>query len=123
LEYGPSAQPAATGQSNSLDGATKMAIHDDVRDRVGTAVVNGGSMKPAVISELTWAKLYTKAMHKDIGEISAAIRKTQPATVGPTTKKSAEKLHDQLESANRTVGELSEDAGVRSRPGKSGDKT
>ena len=100
-----------------------MAIHDDVGDRVGTAEVNRRSMKPAVISELTWAKLYTKAMHKDIGEISAAIRKTQPATVGPTTKKSAEKLHDQLESANRTVGELSEDAGVRSRPGKSGDKT
>ncbi len=100
-----------------------MAIHDDVGDRVGTAEVNRRSMKPAVISELTWAKLYTKAMHKDIGEISAAIRKTQPATVGPTTKKSAEKLHDQLESANRTVGELSEDAGVRSRPGKSSGKT
>ena len=100
-----------------------MAIHDDVGDRVGTGVVNGRSMKPAVIAELTWAKLYTKAMHKDIGEISAAIRKTQPATVGPTTKKSAEKLHDQLESANRTVGELSEDAGVRSRPGKSSGKT
>jgi hypothetical protein len=102
---------------------TKMAIHDDVADREETAAVNGRSMKPAVIAELTWAKLYTKAMHRDIGEISAAIRKTQPAAVGPTTKKSAEKLHDQLESANRTVGELSEDACVRSRPGKSGDKT
>ena len=100
-----------------------MAIDDDAGDGVGAAVVDSPSTKPAVIAQLTWAKLYTKAMHKDIGEISAAIRKTQPATVGSTTKKSAEKLHDQLESANRTVGELSEDTGVRSRPGKSGDKT
>jgi hypothetical protein len=101
----------------------KMTIHDDVGEGVGTAAVDGRSVKPAVIAELTWAKLYTKAMHKDIGEISAAIGRTQPATVGPTTKKSAEKLHDQLQSANRTVGELSEHAGVRSRLGKSGDKT
>lgn len=100
-----------------------MTIHDDVGEGVGTAAVDGRSVKPAVIAELTWAKLYTKAMHKDIGEISAAIGRTQPATVGPTTKKSAEKLHDQLQSANRTVGELSEHAGVRSRLGKSGDKT
>ena len=52
-----------------------MAIHDDVGDRVGTAEVNRRSMKPAVISELTWDKLYTKAMHKDIGEISAALER------------------------------------------------
>jgi hypothetical protein len=103
--------------------ATKMAIDDDAGDGVGTAVGDSPATKPAVIAQLTWAKLYTKAMHKDIGTISTAIRKTHPATVGPTTKKSAEKLRDQLESANRTVGELSEHAGVRSRPGKSGDKT
>ena len=100
-----------------------MAIHDDVGDREETAAVNGRSMKPAVIAELTWAKLYTKAMHKDLGVITTVISKAQLTTTGPEMKKGAEKLHDQLESANRTVGELSEDACVRSRPGKPGDKT
>jgi hypothetical protein len=33
-------------------------------------------------------------------------------------KKSAEKLHDQLQSANRTVGELSEHADTRLVPVK-----
>jgi len=31
-------------------------------------------------------------------------------------KKSAEKLHDQLQSANRTVGQLSDHAGIRPVP-------
>jgi len=53
-----------------------MAIDDDAGDGVGTAVVDSPSTKPAVIAQLTWAKLYTKAMHKDIGTISTAIRKT-----------------------------------------------
>jgi hypothetical protein len=94
-----------------------VAIDDDA----GTIVAETQPVKPAVMAELAWAKLYTKVMHKDIGAISTAIRKSQPTTAGPEMKKSAEKLRDQLESANRTVGELS--AGVRSRPGKSGDKT
>jgi hypothetical protein len=70
-------------------------------------------VKPALIAELTWAKLYTKAMHKDLGVISTSIRKSQPTTAGPEMKKSAEKLHDQLQSANRTVGELIDHAGIR----------
>jgi hypothetical protein len=53
-------------------------------------------IKPAVIKELAWASLYTKVMHKDIGAISTAIRKSQPTTAGPEMKKSAEKLRDQL---------------------------
>jgi hypothetical protein len=89
-----------------------MAIDDDA----GTTVAETQSAKPALMAELTWAKLYTKAMHKDLGEISTAIRKSQPSqptTAGPEMKKSAEKLHDQLQSANRTVGELSDYAGIR----------
>jgi hypothetical protein len=69
--------------------------------------------KPALMTELAWAKLYTKTMQKDLGAISSAISKTQTSTAEPEMKKSAEKLHDQLHSAHRTVGELSEQAGVR----------
>ena len=89
-----------------------MAIDDDA----GTTVEETQSVKPALMAELTWAKLYTKAMHKDLGAISTAISKSQPTTAGPEMKKSAEKLHDQLQSANRTVGELSDHAGIRPVP-------
>ena len=75
-------------------------------------------VKPALMAELTWAKLYTKAMHKDLGVISTAISKSEPSTAGPEMKKSAEKLHDQLQGANRTVGELSDHAGIRPLPVK-----
>ena len=81
-----------------------------------TSVAETQPVKPALVAELTWAKLYTKAMHKDIGVISTAIGKSQPTTAGPEMKKSAEKLHDQLQSANRTVGELSDHAGIRPVP-------
>lgn len=91
-----------------------MAIHDDA----GTTVAKAQPVKLVLLAELTWAKLYTKAMHKDLGEISTAISKSQPTTAGPEMTKSAEKLHDQLQSANRTVGELSENAGVRPMPVK-----
>ena len=79
-----------------------MAIDEDA----GTTVAETQPVKPALMAELTWAKLYTKAMHKDLGVISTAISKSQPTTAGPEMKKNAEKLHDQLQSANRTVGEL-----------------
>lgn len=75
-------------------------------------------VKLALIAELTWAQLYTKAMHKDLIAISTAIGKTQPTTAGPEMKKSAEQLHDQLQDANRTVDELSDQAGIRSAPVK-----
>ena len=81
-----------------------MAIDNDA----GTTVAETQPVKPALMAELTWAKLYTKAMHKDLGAISTAIRKSQPTTAGPEMKKSAEKLRDQLKTANRTVGELSD---------------
>jgi hypothetical protein len=93
-----------------------MAIDDDAGDGVGTAVVDSPATKPAVIAQLTWAKLYTKAMHKDLSAISTAIRKSEPTAAGPEMKKSAEKLHDQLQNANRTVGQLSDDAGIRAVP-------
>jgi hypothetical protein len=64
------------------------------------------------MAELTWAKLYTKAMHSDLVAISTAISKSQPTADGLEMKESAEKLHDQLQSANRTVGELSDHAGI-----------
>ena len=90
-----------------------MAIDDDA----GTTVAET-SVKPALMAEVAWAKLYTKAMHKDLGVISTALSKSQPTTTGPEMKKSAEKLHDQLKSANRTVGELSDHAGIRPVPVK-----
>jgi hypothetical protein len=90
-----------------------VAIDDDA----GTTVVETQPVKPALIAELTWAKLYTKAMHKDLGVISTSIRKSTD-TAGPEMKKSAEKLHDQLQSANRTVGELIDRAGIRPVPVK-----
>jgi hypothetical protein len=86
-----------------------VAIDDDA----GTPVAETQPVKPALMAELTWAKLYTKAMHKDLGLISTAISKSKPTIAGPEMKKSAEKLHDQLQSANRTVGELSDHAGIR----------
>jgi hypothetical protein len=85
-----------------------VAIDDDA----GTIVAETQPVKPALMAELAWAKLYTKVMHKDIGAISTAIRKSQPTTAGPEMKKSAEKLRDQLKSANRTVAELSDHAGI-----------
>ena len=69
-----------------------MAIDDDAE----TTMAETQSVKPALVAELTWAKLYTRAMHKDLGAISTAISKNEPTTAGPETKKSAEKLRDQL---------------------------
>jgi len=89
-----------------------VAIDDDPRS---TVVEN---VKPALVAELTWAKLYTKAMHKELGVISTAIGKSPPTTAGAKMKKSAEKLHDQLKCANLTVGELRDQAGTTPIPGK-----
>jgi hypothetical protein len=91
-----------------------VAIDDDGE----TTVTDAQPVKPALMAELTWAKLYTKVMHKDLVAISTAIRKSQPTTAGPEMKESAEKLHDQLQSANRTVGELSDHVGIRPVPAK-----
>jgi hypothetical protein len=91
-----------------------VAIDDDA----GTIVAEAQPVKPALIAELTWAKLYTKAMHKDLGVITTVIGKSQPTTTGPEMKKGAEKLHDQLQNANRTVGELRDHAGTRPVPVK-----
>ncbi len=89
--------------------ATKVVI-----DNNGTTAKDSSSVKPALVAELTWAKLYTKAMHKDLVAISAAIAKREPSAGGPEMKKSAEQLHDQLKDANHTVDELSDQAGIRS---------
>ena len=87
-----------------------MVIDDDA----GTTVAQNQQVEASLLTELAWAKLYTGVMHKDLGAISTAIRKSQPTTAGPEMKKSAEKLRDQLQSANRTVGELSDHAGIGS---------
>ena len=60
--------------------------------------------------------VYPGALRILLGAISTAIRKSQPAIAGPKMKKSAEKLRDQLKSANRTVGELSDHVGIRTVP-------
>ena len=73
-------------------------------------------MLPALKADLRWSQLYTKAMRKDLVAISTAVSKTKPTTSGPKMKKDAEKLRDQLKSANQTVDELSDDAGLRPAP-------
>jgi hypothetical protein len=78
-----------------------------------TSAVETPPVKPALMAELTWAKLYTKAMHKDLVAISTKVGKSEPRASKPKMKESAEKLHDQLQGANRTVGELSDHAGIR----------
>jgi hypothetical protein len=93
-----------------------VAIVDD--DDAGTTVAETQSIKPALIAELTWAKLYTKAIQKDLVEISTAVSKSQTTTAEPEMKETAEKLHDELQTANQTVGELSDRAGIRPLPVK-----
>jgi hypothetical protein len=82
-----------------------MTIHNDPKTTVTES-------RRVLIAELTWARLYTKAMHKVLGSIAATIRGNRPISDRPEMKKGAEKLHDQLQSANRTVAELSDRAGV-----------
>jgi hypothetical protein len=71
------------------------------------------SLKPALIAELTWAKLYAKAMHQDLVAIATAITKSQPNKFSLAMKKNTEQLRDQLQDANRTVDALSDQAGIR----------
>ena len=94
--------------------ATKVAIDDDAE----TTVAEIPPVKPALMAELTWAKLYTKAIQKDLVAISTAVDKSQTTTAEPEMKEPAEKLHDELQTANRTVGELSDHAGIRPVPAK-----
>ena len=92
-----------------------MAIKDDA----GNGVPEPQPIKSALIAELTWAQLYTKAMQKDLVAISTAVAKSQTTTAEPQMKETAEKLHDELQTANRTVDELSDHAGIRPVPVKS----
>jgi hypothetical protein len=89
-----------------------------IDDGPKATVAETRSVKPLLMRELAWSKLYTKVMHKDLGAISTAVRKSRPTAAEPEMKKSAEKLRDQLKNANRTVGELSEHAGIRHMPDK-----
>jgi hypothetical protein len=57
-----------------------VAIDDDAGT---TTVAEIQPVKTALMAELTWAKLYTKAMHKDLGVIATVISKSQPTTTGP----------------------------------------
>jgi hypothetical protein len=84
-----------------------------IDDDEETAAAKPEPTKVVLMAELTWAKLYTRAMNKDLGAISTAVGKSESPGAGPEMTKSAEKLHDQLQSANRTVGELSDHAGLR----------
>lgn len=89
-----------------------------IDDNAETAGAETPPVKPALIAELTWAKLYTKAIQKDLVAISTAVTKNQTTTAEPEMKETAEKLHDELQTANRTVGELSDHAGIRPMPVK-----
>jgi hypothetical protein len=83
------------------------------RDDVRNSITKTQPIKSALIAELTWAQLYTKSMQKDLVAISTAVTKNQTATAEPEMKETAEKLHDELQTANRTVGELGDHAGIR----------
>jgi hypothetical protein len=87
-------------------------------DNAETTKAETEPVERSLMTDLAWSKLYTKVMHKDLGAISTAVKKSRPTTAGPHMKKSAEKLRDQLKSANRTVGELSDHAGIRPVPDK-----
>ena len=89
-----------------------MTSHDHAK----TTVVEIQRAKLTLIAELTWARLYTKAMQKVLGAISTAIRKTKMTTAQPEMRKGAERLRDQLRDANLTVAELSDHAGIRPVP-------
>ncbi len=89
-----------------------------IDDKTGTAARRAEPAKLVLLAELTWAKLYTKAIHRDLGAISAAVDKSQSSSIGPEMSRSAEKLHDQLQGANRTVSELSDHVGIRAVPEK-----
>ena len=92
-----------------------MAIDED---DAATTVAETQPVKPALMAELTWAKLYTTAIQKDLVAISTAVSKNQTTAAEPEMKETAEKLHDELQTANRTVGELSDHAGIRPVPVK-----
>jgi hypothetical protein len=46
-------------------------------------------VKQALITEMTWAQLYTKPMRNDLVAISTAIDKNQPTSARPEMKKTA----------------------------------
>jgi len=87
-----------------------------IDDEAATIGAKALPTKLVLMAELTWAKLYTKAMNKDLGAISTAVGKSQSTAAEPEMAKSAEKLHDQLQSANRTVSELGDHADIRPVP-------
>jgi hypothetical protein len=89
-----------------------------IDDHAGTTAAKTQPAEPSLVIELAWATLYTKVMHKDLGAVSTAIKKSQSTSAEPEMKKSAAKLRDQLKSANRTVGELSDYVGIRAGPVK-----
>jgi hypothetical protein len=94
---------------------TKMTSKDEAKTRVSETQ----PIKSALIAELTWAQLYTKAMQKDLVAISTAVRRDQTTNAEPQMKETAEKLHDELQTATSTVDELSDHAGIRPVPGES----
>jgi len=87
-----------------------------IDENKGTTETETETILPVLKADLTWSQLYTKAMHKDLVAISAAVGRKQPTTSGPKMKKDAEKLRGQLKSANQTVDELSDHAGLRPAP-------
>jgi hypothetical protein len=95
--------------------ATKVAT----KDNAGKSVPETQPIKSALIAELTWAQLYTKAMQKDLVAISTAVSKGKTITAEPEMKETAEKLHNELQTANSTVGQLSDHAGIRPAPTES----
>src|SRR5271154_4915075 len=56
--------------------------------------------------------------YRPLVAISTAVRKGQTASAEPEMKETAEKLHDDLQTATSTVDELSDHAGIRPVPVK-----
>ncbi len=49
-----------------------------IDENKGTTETKTETILPVLKADLTWSQLYTKAMHKDLVEISAAVSRKQP---------------------------------------------
>jgi hypothetical protein len=89
-----------------------------VDDDSATTAAETLKVKRALVAEITWAELYAKAIHKDLVAISTAVRRSQTNIAGPEMQETAEKLHDEIQAANRTTSELSKHARIHSNRSK-----
>jgi hypothetical protein len=79
---------------------------------ISNAETTVAETRRVLMAELTWARLYTRAMHNILRAVSRVTTKNSRTSNQLEMRKDAEILHDQLEIANRTVTALSDHAGI-----------